>query len=53
MSKPKASMLKTEDRAEQGDRSPKKKKRKVVSKETIEESEDKSKAEVEEANKLV
>ena len=49
--RPKASTLKTEDGAEQGNGSPKKKKHKVVSKETIEESEAKSKAEVDEANK--
>ena len=44
MSTPKA-----EDRAEQGDRLPKKKKRKVVLKETIKESEEESRAEAKEA----
>ena len=51
-SKPKASMPKmTKDGTELGDGSPKKKKCKVVSKETIKESEDESEAKVEEANK--
>ena len=49
--KPKASMLKAKDGAKQGNRLPKKKKCKVVLKETIEESEEESKAEAEEANK--
>ena len=47
----KASMPKAKDDAKQGDRSPKKKKHKVVSTETIKESEEEYEAEAEAANK--